>query len=374
MAAEAFVARLVALEQGSQQLEQRTNELDQRISASVQAHTAVHGEQIQHAQTIQRLASDLANLGAQLNIVQHSVAAAQTGGSRTNRMIDPKTMAPERFGKPHGPHWKDWSYSVKDWVAIYHHGLRDALSAAEGSTNSIGDGDLTTFGVSADVDNDLKHLLIAKTEGDAREVVRGADQKPGLEQWRKLAEKYDPRGAGRNLADTLAVLQPGRAESLATLGAKIQEWENAERRQIQRGNGIRYPEDARVALLLGMCPVDVQRELEFRQDLYDTYEKMKSQILFITNTRTQGQTPMQLGNTQSCDMVEEVYEDENGELYRLETKDGKKTITKAPRGAGKGGGKGGKGGDRECYRCGRMGHIRADCRAKSHVKGGPPKE
>ena len=211
MAAEAFVARLVALEQGSQQLEQRTNELDQRISASVQAHTAVHGEQIQHAQTIQRLASDLANLGAQLNIVQHSVVAAQTGGSRTNRMIDPKTMAPERFGKPHGPHWKDWSYSVKDWVAIYHHGLRDALSAAEGSTNSIGDGDLTTFGVSADVDNDLKHLLIAKTEGDAREVVRGADQKPGLEQWRKLAEKYDPRGAGRNLADTLAVLQPGRA-------------------------------------------------------------------------------------------------------------------------------------------------------------------
>ena len=29
--------------------------------------------------------------------------------------------------------------------------------------------------------------------------------------------------------------------------------------------------------------------------------------------------------------------------------------------------------DKECFRCGRIGHIRADCRAKTHLNGGPPK-
>ena len=29
--------------------------------------------------------------------------------------------------------------------------------------------------------------------------------------------------------------------------------------------------------------------------------------------------------------------------------------------------------DKECFRCGRIGHIRADCRAKTHLDGGLPK-
>ena len=29
--------------------------------------------------------------------------------------------------------------------------------------------------------------------------------------------------------------------------------------------------------------------------------------------------------------------------------------------------------DRECFRCGRICHIRADCRAKTHINGGSPK-
>ena len=29
--------------------------------------------------------------------------------------------------------------------------------------------------------------------------------------------------------------------------------------------------------------------------------------------------------------------------------------------------------DKKCFRCGRIGHMRADCNAKTHVNGGPPK-
>jgi hypothetical protein len=52
---------------------------------------------------------------------------------------------------------------------------------------------------------------------------------------------------------------------------------------------------------------------------------------------------------------DETMEGEDGELYRLERRDGKTKIVKT--GAGKGTGRG----VRKCFRCGREGHIRPDC-------------
>ena len=72
---------------------------------------------------------------------------------------------------------------------------------------------------------------------------------------------------------------------------------------------------------------------------------------------------------------DEFVESEDGELYRLEIRDGKKVFTKPRHDSSKGNTKsGGKGRtDKECFRCGRIGHIRADCRAKTRIDGGPPK-
>ena len=64
-----------------------------------------------------------------------------------------------------------------------------------------------------------------------------------------------------------------------------------------------------------------------------------------------------------------------GELCRLEIRNGKIFFTKPRCGSTKGNTKGGGKGrtDKECFRGGRIGHIRADCRAKTHFNGGPPK-
>ena len=78
-------------------------------------------------------------------------------------------------------------------------------------------------------------------------------------------------------------------------------------------------------------------------------------------------------DTRSDELVEG--EDGDGELYRLEVRNGTKVFTKprddSIKGNTKGGGKGRT--DKECFRCGRIGHTRADCRAKTHRHGGPPK-
>ena len=132
----------------------------------------------------------------------------------------------------------------------------------------------------------------------------------------------------------------------------------------------------RLAILLSMCPTDLETELTAQQHLFPDYAHMKAHIVTVMNSRTRGLAPMMMGNLSDEDSnhhanSDESVESEDGELYRLEIRNGKKVFTKSrfdPSKA-KGGGTGNT--DRECFRCGRIGHIRADCKAKTHINGGP---
>ena len=65
---------------------------------------------------------------------------------------------------------------IKDFVGVVHTVLKQAPIAA---TNLQHD-----FGVTNEMDQELQHFLISRTEGEALEVVRGDERDPGLEQWR----------------------------------------------------------------------------------------------------------------------------------------------------------------------------------------------
>ena len=58
------------------------------------------------------------------------------------------------------------------------------------------------FGVTNEMDQELQQFLISRTEGEALEVVRGAEREPGLEKRRRLYALYDPLAVGRSLDDS----------------------------------------------------------------------------------------------------------------------------------------------------------------------------
>ena len=104
---------------------------------------------------------------------------------------------------------------------------------------------------------------------------------------------------------------------------------------------------------------------------------MNPHIVTVINRRTRGLAPMMMGNLSDEDSYfhdgsDESVESDDGELYRLEIRNGKKVFAKCRHepSKGKGGVKGKT--DRECFRCGRFGHIRVDCRANAQINGGPP--
>ena len=141
----------------------------------------------------------------------------------------------------------------------------------------------------------MQHFLISRTEGEALEVVRGAEQEQGVEQWRRLAALDGPLAAGRSLDDSRQILSPPDAAKLDDLSHAIRAWGNCEQRHLER-TGDQLSKVMRLAVLLTMCPTDLERELTAQQHLFPDYAQMKAHIVRVTNNRTRGLALMMMGN------------------------------------------------------------------------------
>ena len=133
----------------------------------------------------------------------------------------------------------------------------------------------------------MQHFLISRTEGEALQIVRGAEREPGLEQWRRLAALFDPSAAGRSLDDSRQILSPPEAAQIDDLSHTLQAWDILEQRHRER-NGYQLPEDIRLAILLSMCPTDLEKELAAQQFLFPDYAQMKAHIVRVIDSRTRG--------------------------------------------------------------------------------------
>ena len=58
-----------------------------------------------------------------------------------------------------------------------------------------------------------------------------------------------------------------------------------------------YPKTCdRLAILLSVCPTDLEREFTAQQHLFPDYAQMRAHIVTVINNRTRGPGPMRMGN------------------------------------------------------------------------------
>ena len=97
------------------------------------------------------------------------------------------------------------------------------------------------------MDQELQHFLISRTEGEALESVRGAEREPGLAKIGCCLHRKLPKWTTSHTSSN-----PG----------KILEQRHRER------YGDQLPEDMRLAVLLFMCPTDLEKKLTAQQHLF----------------------------------------------------------------------------------------------------------
>ena len=200
------------------------------------------------------------------------------------------------------------------------------------------------------------------------EVAKGTT---GLEVWRVLVGLYDPNNDNTRMDESTFLMSPGKAKSMSEVPAIMSKWEDVLNHRSCTLGRAPLDEDLKKSVLLSMLPDTENKELRNQRVLYRTFEALRVRVLEMVHERSAGRAPMIFNCEQYDDEENEDWQQEGEWLFRIEAKDGKKekVCQKAPFRA-KGGG---KGSDRECYRCGRTGHIRAACKAKAHVNGGAPK-
>ena len=202
------------------------------------------------------------------------------------------------------------------------------------------------FAVTKEMDQELQHLSISRTEGEALEVIRGAEEESGLEQWRRQAALCDPLAAGRNLDGSRQIFvstksHPPRIDDLshAISFRKLDQrhWERT-RDQLHK--------DMRFAILLSVCPTDLEKGLTAQQHVFPDYAQLRAHIVTVINSRTRGPAPMTMRNlneeARNHDASsDEFVESEDGELHCLEIRNGKKVFAKTRHDSSKSNTKGG---------------------------------
>ena len=141
---------------------------------------------------------------------------------------------PDRFGKKCGSSWRTWSYLARDFAGVAHPALKQAMKTVEKKRQPITAQDTTDFGATMELDQELQHFLLSRTEGGALETVRGAERQPALKQWRRLAAMYDQLAAGRSFDDSRQIFSPTKVTKLRDLSRALQAWENLEQRHQER--------------------------------------------------------------------------------------------------------------------------------------------
>jgi hypothetical protein len=146
MSSEEAVARFAALEA-------HVAQITAALTASQAEHTRVHNE----LQRTQQMAS-------------HSTPKNEF------RLIDPKTMAPEKFGQSPEPTWLDWSENTRSYIENMDQELANALKAVENRPpeSPVLQDEFDNLRIADSHAAQLRRYLKLRTQGNAKTIIKAA--------------------------------------------------------------------------------------------------------------------------------------------------------------------------------------------------------
>ena len=214
-------------------------------------------------------------------------------------------------------------------------------------------------------------LLATLTTGRSLRLVQRVPNRNGFEPWRQMAAENAPKTAGRRFAMLQAVLQPGMSYNPAKFEETWKSWEH-QMDIYENLSSTKLDDDVKISVVLRECPQKLRDHLLVNSKQFESnYNKLRAIIQAHLNTNKtwivndfRETVPIDvdyIGKSKS--------KSKSGSNSKGKSK-GKSKDRNQGKGEGKinskGKGKGKPSNDKECYVCGKSGHLARDCWSRAN--------
>ena len=238
------------------------------------------------------MASDiaLATLVNTLNtLISHMSTMTNQPGTTSaagGSIIDTRGVGtPEKFsGKEE--EWQEWRYKVVSYLKAARPQIpvKDILEWAETQTTPVNDTIITEVCSRDSYDerqiigfsNQLHTWLTSWARGPSMRYVMASQC--GLEAWRSLNARYQPKSAGSKRNVLLKMLTMKGAKTPTELENQVLKLDDYIRLYEQIST-VTLPDDIKAAILISVCPEEVRQHFDLTDDLEKSHREMREGIL-----------------------------------------------------------------------------------------------
>ena len=259
---------------------------------------------------------------------------------------------PEKFGG-NREDFHEWTEEVLEHMSIRHRQANKLMKWAIRQKVPITMEDLAE-GEPADLaDNPVKiaeDLFIFTrnfSKGEAKKLVRQAEENNGLEAWRLLHEEYAPHTDHSENVMWIQVANPKQVTKLDQLMGSIVDWETLVNRYIDV-SGKPVDDRTKKTVLIQFCPETLQEWLMLNSGSLHTYRDYRKKVLEYVNIKRMDSKKVTPAHNVEAAQQEEEQDKGYEEAYQVDRKGGGKGK------AGKNSEKGDKGKtfSGACWTCG----------------------
>ena len=248
--------------------------------------------------------------------------------------------------------YNDWAYDFKMALAAVSPDMHRTLNVVEALLEEVDTARVRDMDSSRaerigliQRSAELFQLLVMKTEGEAKMLVKSVTDNDGVRAWQKLFRHYHRKTFVKSMRDHREVLYPRRLKRMDEVVVAVTEGEDKVAKVEKAYEDI--PEILKIAALVEMMPTEI-KDIVFMttEDVNQNYDRLKEKIFaWAANKTTAGEpVPMDIGRVGCCEGegCEEYYDDVDV---------------------------GAVGENVSCYNCGGWGHLARECATPKKGKG-----
>ena len=241
-------------------------------------------------------------VGAAVAAVQGSQAGGGVGGGGGGRVMGKAFSDVKKFDKV-VEEWDDWAFDFKTAVGMLNPDMRTVLEVIEGYPEDVDTTKTAAFDPARaermglrQRSAELYQVLILKTEGEAKLMVKAVADSDGVRAWQKLHRHYHRKTFAKAVRDHREVLYPRSLKMEEVVGG-IMAWEDKVTKLEKTYEEI--PAMLKMAALVEMIPNEIKDMVYMTMDEADqNYDKLRQKIVsWVSNKVTvpKGPTPMDIG-------------------------------------------------------------------------------